>query len=244
MNTADLDSLKKFLTSTDGDYNLPTIIDTMVGICQGNASSIAKFISFLKSSTSILDIYNTRKFIRFLVGVTEIENTEKVTLSEKLFSSDENSKENALRILGYINKTESEKIIEFMINATRSLLLDLINRDTYFRIVRVLSNSMYEDLIFLKDNMSKQTIECNSSVLALMNNGLMIQAGIDANKSVEQQEYSFTKLGKDVDQFALSLNDEKRMKEHNDGEFKSPNYNTGIEVLSENDIDDMFQDFK
>ena len=48
--------------------------------------------------------------------------------------------------------------------------------------------------------------------MAIAQSGLMISAGTDANRSVENQDYEVTRFGEMVDRYSLSFDDEERWK--------------------------------
>lgn len=128
------------------------------------------------------------------------------------FETKEERRENGIRILHAIDKIETEKSIDFLANATISFLEGKINHDQYFRIVKAITNTLYEDLLFLSSNVTKDGTfnGRNMSVMELVRSGLMIQAGINAGADIEEQEYAFTTLGRMVDRYAVSYGDEER----------------------------------
>lgn len=121
-------------------------------------------------------------------------------------------KENGIRILHAIDKIETEKSIDFLANATISFLEEKINNDQYFRIIKAITNTLYEDLLFLSKNVVNDGTfnGRNMSVMELVRSGLMIQAGINAGADIEEQEYAFTTLGRLVDRHAISYGDKER----------------------------------
>ena len=138
---------------------------------------------------------------------------EGVKLSNKLFNTSKNKRQNGMRLLGYIDKADSEQKINYYVNATKSLLLGLIDNTGYFRIMKALMETLNEDLEYLADIAIKEDVyRGNMQLLALERSGLVLQAVFDANESVENQSYVISSLGKYVDRFAVSFEDEERQK--------------------------------
>ena len=131
----------------------------------------------------------------------------------KLFNTSKNKRQNGMRLLGYIDKADSEQKINYYVNATKSLLLGLIDNTGYFRIMKALMETLNEDLEYLADIAIKEDVyRGNMQLLALERSGLVLQAVFDANESVENQSYVISSLGKYVDRFAVSFEDEERQK--------------------------------
>ena len=112
-----------------------------------------------------------------------------------------------------VTSADTEKKIDYLIDATRSMLLGLIDTNEMFRIFRAIVDSLPEDLDYFSSIIEKSgPFTGNIQILALERSGLMISAGIDANADVEAQQYHITTLGFMVDRYALSPSNEKRWK--------------------------------
>lgn len=91
--------------------------------------------------------------------------------------------------------------------------MGLIANTDYFRIMKALMETLNEDLEYLADIAIKEDVyRGNMQLLALERSGLVLQAVFDANESVENQSYVISSLGKYVDRFAVSFEDEERQK--------------------------------
>lgn len=138
---------------------------------------------------------------------------EAISFSNKLFGNEQTARENAVRLIKYIDKVETNKVLHYLLSASRALGNNLISEQDYFRIVRAIIVSLPEDLEYLKKVAPTiGTIEGNMQIIQLSSNGLMIQAGTNGNKDVEKQDYIVSLLGKYVDYYALSYDDEERSK--------------------------------
>ena len=192
------------------------MLDNMIGMLMLDPIAYKNFAKQIaKMPFLIKDAYYWSKFHLFVTGVKSAEKElgEGVKLSNKLFNTSKNKRQNGMRLLGYIDKADSEQKINYYVNATKSLLLGLIDNTGYFRIMKALMETLNEDLEYLADIAIKEDVyRGNMQLLALERSGLVLQAVFDANESVENQSYVISSLGKYVDRFAVSFEDEKRQK--------------------------------
>lgn len=191
------------------------IVEMIIGVATRDPLSIAKITAFLsdKTYTEIQKIpyLQIKKYLDGVKRVEELGNSCKI--ADKLFSDPKKKNDNALRIYKMVTSADTEKKIDYLIDATRSMLLGLIDTNEMFRIFRAIVDSMPEDLDYLSSIIEKSgPFTGNIQILALERSGLMISAGIDANADVEAQQYHITTLGFMVDRYALSLSNEKRWK--------------------------------
>lgn len=61
-------------------------------------------------------------------------------------------------------------------------------------------------------NNNTEIFQGNTEILALSRNGMVIIAGIDGNKGVEEQDYTISSFGYIVDRYTLSFNDDEKQK--------------------------------
>lgn len=156
---------------------------------------------------------------KYIDGVKKVEDDleSACKLSDKLFSNPNTNKDNALRIFKLVTATDTEKKIEYLVCATRSMLLGQVDVTMMFRIFRAIVDSLPEDLEYLSNQIEKGgPFIGNIQIQALERTGLMISAGINAQEDIERQCYHISSLGYTVDRFVLSLNDENRCKWYND----------------------------
>jgi hypothetical protein len=111
--------------------------------------------------------------------------------------------ENAFRLVNIIDRAETQRKISYLINATRCLLENLIDRENYFRTCHIITSTLEEDLAFLGEHIFETDLSYEISIQGLLTSGLMYQSVIDAN---DDQKYSFTPLAQIVDQYAISSN--------------------------------------
>lgn len=208
------EELQHFFNEIKTNSKSSDIIDEAIGGLSLDPASIAKLVLHIAETPVIIrDSIYWNKFWMFITGVKIIEEElgESIRLSHKLFDTLENRKKNGMRLLGYIEKADSQDKITYYVNATRSLLIGNIDTTDYFRIFKAVTETLSEDLEYLvRIAVNSIAIKGNTQILALERSGLMIQAGIDANEAVEAQSYIVTTFGRMVDQYALSLNSDDR----------------------------------
>lgn len=223
------------------------IVEMIIGVATRDPLSIAKITAFLsdKTYTEIQKIpyLQIKKYLDGVKRVEELGNSCKI--ADKLFSDPKKKNDNALRIYKMVTSADTEKKIDYLIDATRSMLLGLIDTNEMFRIFRAIVDSLPEDLDYLSSIIEKSgPFAGNIQILALERSGLMISAGIDANADVEAQQYHITTLGFMVDRYALSLSNEKRWKWYVNKANADDRKFIGPESISNEDIEAMFNEQK
>lgn len=210
------EEIQGFTEAVDVSTISEEMLDNMIGMLMLDPIAYKNFANQIaKMPFLIKDAYYWSKFHLFVTGVKSAEKElgEGVKLSNKLFNTSKNKRQNGMRLLGYIDKADSEQKINYYVNATKSLLLGLIDNTGYFRIMKALMETLNEDLEYLADIAIKEDVyRGNMQLLALERSGLVLQAVFDANESVENQSYVISSLGKYVDRFAVSFEDEERQK--------------------------------
>ena len=219
------------------------MLEDTINAVLGDPISIGKIIiAITKSPFFLREQLFWAKMEAFLNGVylTEDDCTKvRATLTE-----DGEKEDNSLRLVESIDRAETQQKIRYLINATRCLLTDFIDRPTYFRICHAVTHTLEEDLAFLGEHIYEADLPYSTFVQGLLTSGLMYQSVIDANG---EQKYSFTPLAGIVDQYAVSYDNVERYPNpiqlaHS---FASPQPKLpGIpewEEISEKEIEDMFK---
>ena len=189
-------------------------IDILIDAIALNPIAIGKIVALLsdKTFTAVQKIpYMQLK--HYIDGVKNAEEhlADGCKLADKLFSDSTKRNENAMRVYKIVTSADTEKKIDFLVEATRSMLLGLIDPEMMFRIFRAIVETLPEDLEYLSSIVEKEgPFKGDIRVHALVRSGLMISAGIDSGADIEKQDYEVSTLGYFVDQFVLSLNDESR----------------------------------
>lgn len=220
------------------------LLEDTINAVLGDPVSIGKIIiAITKSPFFIREQLFWTKMEAFLNGVYLSED-DRAKLCAAL-TEDGEKKDNPLRLVESIDRAETQQKIHYLINATRCLLTNFIDKVTYFRICHIITYTLEEDLNFLGEHIYETDIPYNNHVQGLLTSGLMYQSVIDAN---EEQKYSFTPLAGIVDQYAVNYDNVERYPNplqfnHN---FTAPQPKLpGMiewEEISEEEIDSMFQE--
>lgn len=174
----------------------------------GSLFAVAKILFFaIHSPFALRDKIFWIKFKKFLDGVFTTEE-QRARFAAKL-ASDGNKNDNAMRLLLCIEKSDAEKKIDYLINASRSLCADFITLEQYFRICHIISQSVLEDLKFAADNLSDNAFTYSLQIQGLLATGLVMQSTYSFEEN-GVQEYKFTPLAKMIDCFALSYGNVNR----------------------------------
>ena len=238
------EELQGFFDEMSIKDNCIDIIDNAIGTLMLDPVAVKNLASSIRNMpTLIKEAIYWNKFYMFVIGVKQIEDDlgQSVKLSSKLFDNPKNKKQNGMRLLGYVDRADSEQKINYYINATRSLLMGCINNTDYFRIMKAISETLGEDLEYLAEiAITSKVIKGNMQILALERSGLVLQAGIDANESIESQGYAISSLGRMVDKFAISLENEERQRFYKQeaGQYK---LEVDLPTASVEDIQKLFE---
>ena len=167
-------------------------------------------------------------------------------LRSKLVDGQTN-KDNVFRLVECIDRAETQRKVAFLINATRCLLTDFIDLQTYFRICYMITHNLEEDLLFLAEHIFESELPYSMYTQGLLSTGLMYQSIIDADG---EQKYSFTLFAGMVDQYAISYDNIERYPNPRNfvNEFADPQPKLNnvirqgtIPTISEEDIENLFK---
>lgn len=185
------------------------IVHDYTDLIIGKVCPLSTLLNFIVSS--VPDFKLAFDCYKILYVSEKMSDLSKKTGSVIALFEDENKRtENALRLMDYITKSDTEKKLDFIINAVRAYQYNKeITEEIFFRIIDVISGTLYEDLIFLAENISKEKIKGNINVIALAEKGMVIKTGFEGEDEPEDQEYTITKLGKWVVRYAISYGEEK-----------------------------------
>ena len=214
-----IDDAKELLRDGDvRDGTCDLLLDAIEAL-SGSSTAIAKIVlSAGRSAFALRDKIFWIKFEKFLAGVFTSEE-QKAKFAAKL-ASEGNKNDNAMRLLSCIEKSDAEKKIDYLINASRSLCADFITLEQYFRICHIISQSVLEDLKFAADNLSDNAFTYSLQIQGLLATGLVMQCTYSFEEN-GVQEYKFTPLAKMIDCFALSYGNVNRYPNPKDFELSS-----------------------
>ena len=183
------------------------------------------------------------KLQKYLKGAKAAEDDPGAAckLSDQLFSDPDKSVDNALRMIKYVTDTDTEKKLDYLVNATRALLLGFISVPEMIRIYQAINDTMPEDLEYLSEIIVKgETHKGNIQIQALERSGLMILSEVNPNVDIEYQEHAISRLGFMVDEYAISFNDDGRQRWYKDHmQKRDRNLSLPFEDLTEEDVRDI-----
>ncbi|MBQ2891835.1 MAG: hypothetical protein IJE45_02965 [Bacilli bacterium] len=244
-----MNNYKIILKKLDNEQLKNDVLETtglFINTLCGDVVSAGQLVNkILETSLNFRDKILMRNFFNYIFAIDKSLD-QGVKLLVKLFPNDEKGKKNAEKIVLILDRIDNEEKLKYIANATRSCVYQDVTIEEFFRIIKIIDDSYFYDLVFLSNNITKKSLfKGNITIHALANLGLMMQCGIDCNESIETQNYAFTKLGMLVDKYALSYDNEERqqfyLKEQPEITFKTENI---IETASDEDIDDLFEDTK
>ena len=146
------------------------------------------------------------KFTKFAKGIKS-DPSFAAKFATKIANAEDRA-EYAKRIITILEKIEEEQKVDYIINATRALCWDQIDRSVYFRICRSIENVYIDDLNFvLKNYDDKEHFSEDMTIAELTSHGLMRQEIFDggtADPNYVVKTHVFTELGKLVYDNALN----------------------------------------
>ena len=189
------------------------LLEDSVEALLGNPVSAAKALVTLgKFPFLIREEIFWSKMERYLNGIF-LSKDDRLKMCAKLAENGK-KRENAVRLIECIDRAETEKVIDYLVNATRSLLAEYINLSTFFRITHIVTHAIAEDLEYLKEHIDESELSYDECVQGLLTAGLMYQSVIDGgdldNGNEDKDRYSFTPFARKVDQYAVSFQNTDR----------------------------------
>ena len=219
------------------------MLEDAINAILGDPVSTGKIIiSILKSPFFIREQLFWTKLECYLNG-TYLNEDDCAKLCAKL-AEDGEKRNNARRLLESIDRAETHRKVQYLINATRCFLIGFIDKPTFFRICHAITNTLEEDLLFLSEHIGESDIFYSEYTQGLKTSGLMYESVISSNG---ESQYSFTPLAEMVDQYAVSYSNIERYPNP-----IGPNHNVSIpqtklsgipemEEISIEEINNMFQ---
>lgn len=235
--------MKEYLYNSSDKFdikdNFTELIDNAIGMLTLDPVAIKNLTTqMVKMPIIIRDAIYWSKFYMFILGINKIQEDlgGSIKLSNILFDNSKNREQNGMRLLGYIDKADSKQKVNYYINSTKSLLMGNISNTDYFRIMKAVSETLNEDLEYLAEIVeNKNVIKGNIQLLALERSGLVIQARIDTNENIETQYYAVSNLGRMVDNYAISLDNDDRQNYYKN-EAEQYKLEVGFPTMSKEEI--------
>jgi hypothetical protein len=221
------------------------LLEDTINAVLGDPISIGKIIiAIAKSPFFIREQLFWAKMETFLNGVY-LNEDDRAKLCARLTEDGENQ-DNALRLVENIDRAETQQKIRYLINATRCLLAEFIDRSTYFRICHALTHTLEEDLLFLREHIKESKLPYSQYAQGLLTTGLMYQSVIDGNGD---QKYSFTTIAELVDRYAVSYDNLERYPnptimeiQERTPEISIPSLEWENDTSSDEEVDEMLKE--
>lgn len=210
-------------------------LSDIIGALMGDPLSAGKaIIKLMQAPLFFRERLFWSKMEQYLDGVY-VEEEDRAKLRARL-TENGSADENAKRLIECIDRAETSRKIRYLINATRCLLTDFIDLETYFRICRAVTGTLDEDLQYLRDHLEEEDLPYNNNIQGLYSAGLMYSSVIG-----EDTRYSFTSLAFTVDRRAVSYD--------NDGRYPNPQAEAsqkvpsiGIPTVTDEEVEKMLDD--
>ena len=167
------------------------------------------------------------KIERFLRGIDSLSCDERQRIIERF--ADDGNEEYVKRLICLIDDMDVDDKIDFIANLTKALAEGFIDTDMYFRLIHSIKNTLYEDLLYLKQNVRNNEIPRNINIVSLEQTGLAYQSVIGG-----EGVYEVSDLGTKVVYYGVEYDN---MDQNEDLHFKlgSPiSIPPGLEPLKEN----------
>ena len=183
----------------DNINQIRSIIEDIANALLGNPVSLVKTLkSIANAPFFIREQLFWNKFFNFLNGIASSDD-DLEKFRTKL-SENGTELENAMRLITLIDRAETQKKVQYIINATMSLISDRITLSSYFRICHSIIYTIDEDLLFMTAHIHEDAIPMNIHVQGLMASGLMYYSSIPAMVKY----YSFTEIAHLIDKYAIT----------------------------------------
>lgn len=218
--------------------------DTINAVLGDRVSAGKVMIALAKSPFFVREQIFWTKIEAFLNG-TYLNEGDCAKLRAKLTENGQ-KQDNPLRLVESIDRAETQQKVHYLINATRCLLTEFIDRPTFFRICHAVTHTLEEDLAFLAEHINETDLPYSIYTQGLLTSGLMYQSVIDGNGD---QKYSFTSIAKLVDQFAVSYDNVERYPnprviqvQNNPPQIRVPSLEWNNLIATDEEVSEMLDD--
>lgn len=175
------------------EVDIDNLVDTAEKATSAAVGNPFAIFALLKKAAvgggTIQNLIFYNKLRKFLSDINKIPLHDRVNFLDKYVNGKE--QEFSYRIIQEIERINDDKKIDFMVLAFRGLIYGKISNVEFFRIVNIINNVLYDDLVFLSENINKDELEPSIEVMALASVGLMYIRKMDANN---ENTYNFVEF--------------------------------------------------
>jgi len=106
----------------DIETELEDIVDPLVELLFPEQAAVVSVAHVaLRIPGTIRDYRLYQKFKKFITAIREKDISDSIKFSSQLFGNPDTARENALRLVQYIDKAETLTVVDYMVNASRVL---------------------------------------------------------------------------------------------------------------------------
>ena len=184
------------------DKSIVNVVAGWLSIVFPPASALVDTVDYVRS-------FSDRLLFQKLEHVLKNQDSdfdEWLKLSENFEEDSRNYDKMVQQLIYYINAINEIDMLSAYANLLSAYKLGFISKKDFFRMSFCLTKLLSEDAQYLKDNITRETIEENIYCLSLSSNNLMynMTRGFEEDK----EYYAFTQMGKMIDKYALSFAEE------------------------------------
>ena len=157
----------------------------------------AKVIAVFKKVSSIPDKLFMKKLEKYCRGLTQIPLSKREKYAKKVGKTSLNKE--SVFILGVLNKIEELSKIDILLSLFEYKMDEIIDDNTYRRLMLMVDRTMFSDLIYLKSNITDNPIVIeNDAEQGLLANGWLCYAGQSWGTADEEGQflYNYTNIAK------------------------------------------------
>lgn len=157
----------------------------------------SKVITVIKKAASIPDKLFMNKMEKYCRGLIEIPANKREKYAAKVGKPGLNK--DSVFILGVLNKIEELSKIKILLALFEAKMDELIDDETYRRLMLLVDRTMYADLLYLKANVTDEPIViANDAEQGLLANGWLYYYGQTWGTATEDSQlvYSYTNIAK------------------------------------------------
>lgn len=184
-----------------------SIVDDAIDFLLGDTAAIGRITYKIAQMPFFIHEKLFWEKMELMLSGSFSDKEEQLKFAAKLTENGKNG-DNPRRLIECIDRIDTKKKIGYLINATRCFLADFIDLNMYFRLCHLITNTLYEDILFLRENIVSEEEYLPYSIEAesLTASGLMYKSIIGG----KEDKYSFTPIAEDFDKYAVSYDDVDR----------------------------------
>ena len=174
-----------------------TVIRSTVTEISAEIVKASKVITMIRKVASIPDKFIMNKIEKYCRGLVQIPAEKRIKYASKVGKSGLNK--DSVFILGILNKIEELSKIKILIALFEYKMDEVIDDETYRRLMLMVDHTMFSDLIYLKANITDNPIVIeNDAEQGLLSNGWLTYYGQTWGTSTEEPRliYTYTNIAK------------------------------------------------